>query len=176
MAALLLARATLALDVGATILGVHARLRDAFQPALASCSDEAFDLGGGATGRVVGFEAPDRDVAWVSAMIDDAFGGEVVAWNSPSIEAPHLYARLAAVGEYYEVEIDLRNRLDAGYEPSGDYAAPASRAAFAQQALRAEYDASFFDADARAWREGVVEAAAAEVPSPSSARNSFRLS
>ena len=49
-------------------------------------------------------------------MVDDAFGGEVVAWNSPSIEAPHLYARLAAVGEYYEVEIDLRNRLDAGWD------------------------------------------------------------
>ena len=160
----LLTPAALALDVGDTILGVHAKLQNALAPQI--CSDETFDLGGGATGRVVGFEAPESDVAWASAMVDETAGGELVAWNGPSIEAPHLYARLAAVDEAYEVEIDFRNRLDAGYEPSGVYEPPASRAAFSQAALRAEYDAAFFDDEARSWRDGVRAAAAADAPSP----------
>ena len=45
----LLMPAALALDVGATILGVHAKLQNALAPQI--CSDETFDLGGGATGR-----------------------------------------------------------------------------------------------------------------------------
>ena len=165
--ALACAGAASALDLGATVLGAHAKLRDALRPA-AECVDESFDLGGGGIGRVVGFEATDSDVAWCSALVDPS-SAELQAWNGPSIEAPHLYARLGRVDDTIELEIDFRNRLDAGYNPEGEasgYPAPASRDAFAQAGLRKEYDGAFFDERARAWRDDVRASSAGDAASP----------
>jgi len=148
-----------ALDVGASMRATMHKLHNSLQPAT-PLQEDVIDLGNGATGTVLSFEATDRDCAWCAATSIDAATSswELEAWNGPSVEAPHLYASLEADGENIEVEVDFRPRLDAGYdlevEATADrvYPAPTSRAAFSQKALRVDYDELFFSDEARAWR------------------------
>ena len=135
------------------------KLHTALQPAT-PLQEDVIDLGNGAQGTVVSFEATDRDCAWCAAtsITDAATSWELEAWNGPSVEAPHFYASLEDDGDKIEVEVDFRPRLDAGYdlevEATADraYPAPTSRAAFSQKALRVDYDELFFSEEARAWR------------------------
>ena len=148
-----------ALDVGASMRATMHKLHTALQPAT-PLQEDVIDLGNGATGTVLSFEATDRDCAWCAATAIDAAttSWELEAWNGPSVEAPHLYASLEDDGEHIEVEVDFRPRLDAGYDleveatPEREYPAPTSRAAFSQKALRVDYDELFFSDEARAWR------------------------
>jgi hypothetical protein len=149
-----------ALDVGASMRATMHKLHTALQPAT-PLQEDVIDLGSGATGTVLSFEATDRDCAWCAAtsLIDGtSTSWELEAWNGPSVEAPHLYASLEDDGESIEVEVDFRPRLDAGYDldveatPEREYPAPTSRAAFSQKALRVDYDELFFSDEARAWR------------------------
>ena len=147
-----------ALDVGASMRATMHKLHTALQPAT-PLQEDVIDLGDGAHGTVVSFEATDRDCAWCAAtsIIDETTSWELEAWNGPSVEAPHFYASLEDDGEAIEVEVDFRPRLDAGYdldvEATADrvYPAPTSRAAFSQKALRVDYDELFFSDEARAW-------------------------
>ena len=160
-----------ALDVGASMRATMHKLHTALQPAT-PLHEDVVDLGGGATGTVLSFEATDRDCAWCAATSIDAAttSWELEAWNGPSVEAPHFYASLEDDGEHIEVEVDFRPRLDAGYdlavEATADrvYPAPTSRAAFSQKALRVDYDDLFFSDEARAWRAEKVENAEAVPP------------
>ena len=135
------------------------KLHTALQPAT-PLQEDVIDLGDGARGTVLSFEATDRDCAWCAATSIDAAttSWELEAWNGPSVEAPHFYASLEDDGDNIEVEVDFRPRLDAGYdldvEATADrvYPAPTSRAAFSQKALRIDYDELFFSDEARAWR------------------------
>jgi hypothetical protein len=148
-----------ALDVGASMRATMQKLHTALQPAT-PLQEDVIDLGDGARGTVLSFEATDRDCAWCAATsIDGATTSwELEAWNGPSVEAPHFYACLEDDGDHIEVEVDFRPRLDAGYdlevEATADrvYPAPTSRAAFSQKALRVDYDELFFSDEARAWR------------------------
>ena len=160
LAIALLLASSHALDVGASMRATMHKLHTALQPAT-PLQEDVIDLGDGATGTVLSFEATDRDCAWCSATtIADAAttSWELEAWNGPSVEAPHFYASLEDDGEHIEVEVDFRPRLDAGYdlavEATADrvYPAPTSRAAFSQKALRVDYDELFFSDEARAWR------------------------
>jgi len=154
--ALVLSHAS-ALDVGASMRATMHKLHTALQPAT-PLQEDVIDLGDGARGTVLSFEATDRDCAWCAACSIDGTSWELEAWNGPSVEAPHLYASLEDDGENIEVEVDFRPRLDAGYdlevEATADrvYPAPTSRAAFSQKALRVDYDELFFSDEARAWR------------------------
>ena len=146
-----------ALDVGASMRATMHKLHAALQPAT-PLQEDVIDLGNGARGTVLSFEATERDCAWCAACSIDGTSWELEAWNGPSVEAPHLYASLEDDGENIEVEVDFRPRLDAGYdlavEATADrvYPAPTSRAAFSQKALRVDYDELFFSDEARAWR------------------------
>ena len=94
------------------------KLHTALQPAT-PLHEDLIDLGEGAQGTVVSFEATDRDCAWCAAtsIIDGtSTSWELEAWNGPSVEAPHFYASLEDDGENIEVEVDFRPRLDAGYD------------------------------------------------------------
>ena len=154
--ALVLSHAS-ALDVGASMRATMHKLHTALQPAT-PLHEDVIDLGEGARGTVLSFEATDRDCAWCAACSIDGTSWELEAWNGPSVEAPHFYASLEDDGENIEVEVDFRARLDAGYdlevEATADrvYPAPTSRAAFSQKALRVDYDELFFSDEARAWR------------------------
>ena len=154
--ALVLSHAS-ALDVGASMRATMHKLHAALQPAT-PLQEDVIDLGNGARGTVLSFEATERDCAWCAACSIDGTSWELEAWNGPSVEAPHLYASLEDDGENIEVEVDFRPRLDAGYdlevEATADrvYPAPTSRAAFSQKALRVDYDELFFSDEARAWR------------------------
>ena len=169
--ALVLSHAS-ALDVGASMRATMHKLHTALQPAT-PLQEDVIELGDGATGTVLSFEATDRDCAWCAAtsIIDGtSTSWELEAWNGPSVELPHLYASLEAEGEHIEVEVDFRARLDAGYdlavEATADrvYPAPTSRAAFSQKALRVDYDELFFSEEARAWRAEEVANAEAVAP------------
>ena len=168
--ALVLSHAS-ALDVGASMRATMHKLHTALQPAT-PLQEDVIDLGNGAQGTVVSFEATDRDCAWCAAtsITDAATSWELEAWNGPSVEAPHFYASLEDDGENIEVEVDFRPRLDAGYDlaveatPEREYPAPTSRAAFSQKALRVDYDELFFSDEARAWRAEKVENAEAVAP------------
>ena len=169
--ALVLSHAS-ALDVGASMRATMHKLHNALQPAT-SLQEDVVDLGGGATGTVLSFEATDRDCDWCAAtsIIDGtSTSWELEAWNGPSVEAPHFYASLEDDGENIEVEVDFRPRLDAGYDleveatPEREYPAPTSRAAFSQKALRVDYDELFFSDEARAWRAEKVANAEAVAP------------
>ena len=148
-----------ALHVSASMRATMHKLHTALQPAT-PLQEDVIDLGDGARGTVVSFEATDRDCAWCAATSIDAAttSWELEAWNGPSVEAPHFYASLEDDGDAIEVEVDFRPRLDAGYdlevEATADrvYPAPTSRAAFSQKALRVDYDELFFSDEARAWR------------------------
>ena len=146
-----------ALDVGASMRATMHKLHSALQPAT-PLHEDVIDLGEGARGTVLSFEATDRDCAWCAACSIDGTSWELEAWNGPSVEAPHFYASLEDDGENIEVEVDFRPRLDAGYdlavEATADrvYPAPTSRAAFSQKALRVDYEELFFSEEARAWR------------------------
>ena len=160
-----------ALDVGASMRATMHKLHTALQPAT-PLQEDVIDLGDGARGTVVSFEATDRDCAWCAATSIDAAttSWELEAWNGPSVEAPHFYASLEDDGENIEVEVDFRPRLDAGYDlaveatDAREYPAPTSRAAFSQKALRVDYDELFFSDEARAWRAEKVENAEAVPP------------
>ena len=160
-----------ALDVGASMRATMHKLHTALQPAT-PLQEDVIDLGDGASGTVVSFEATDRDCAWCAACSIDgtSTSWELEAWNGPSVEAPHFYASLEDDGDNIEVEVDFRPRLDAGYdldvEATADrvYPAPTSRAAFSQKALRVDYDELFFSDEARAWRAEKVENAEAVTP------------
>ena len=158
-----------ALDVGASMRATMHKLHTALQPAT-PLHEDVIDLGEGARGTVLSFEATDRDCAWCAACSIDGTSWELEAWNGPSVEAPHFYASLEDDGENIEVEVDFRARLDAGYdlevEATADrvYPAPTSRAAFSQKALRVDYDELFFSEEARAWR--AAKAAAGEAVTP----------
>ncbi len=161
-----------ALDVGASMRATMHKLHTALQPAT-PLQEDVIDLGDGAQGTVVSFEATDRDCAWCAAtsLTDGtSTSWELEAWNGPSVEAPHFYASLEDDGDHIEVEVDFRPRLDAGYdlevEATADrvYPAPTSRAAFSQKALRVEYDELFFSDEARAWRAEKVANAEAVTP------------
>ena len=161
-----------ALDVGASMRATMHKLHTALQPAT-PLQEDVIDLGDGAQGTVVSFEATDRDCAWCAAtsIIDGtSTSWELEAWNGPSVEAPHFYASLEDDGENIEVEVDFRPRLDAGYDlaveatDAREYPAPTSRAAFSQKALRVDYDELFFSDEARAWRAEKVENAEAVAP------------
>ena len=166
--ALVLSHAS-ALDVGASMRATMHKLHNALQPAT-SLQEDVVDLGGGATGTVLSFEATDRDCAWCAACSIDGTSWELEAWNGPSVEAPHFYASLEDDGEHIEVEVDFRPRLDAGYDlaveatPEREYPAPTSRAAFSQKALRVDYDELFFSDEARAWRAEKFTGAEAVAP------------
>ena len=157
LAIALLLASSHALDVGASMRATMHKLHTALQPAT-PLQEDVIDLGNGAKGTVLSFEATDRDCAWCAATSIDATSWELEAWNGPSVEAPHLYASLEDDGEHIEVEVDFRPRLDAGYDleveatPEREYPAPTSRAAFSQKALRVDYDELFFSDEARAWR------------------------
>ena len=169
LAIALLLASSHALDVGASMRATMHKLHTALQPAT-PLQEDVIDLGDGATGTVLSFEATDRDCAWCAACSIDATSWELEAWNGPSVEAPHFYASLEDDGENIEVEVDFRPRLDAGYdlevEATADrvYPAPTSRAAFSQKALRVDYDELFFSEEARAWRAAKVANAEAVAP------------
>ena len=160
-----------ALDVGASMRATMHKLHTALQPAT-PLQEDVIDLGDGARGTVLSFEATDRDCAWCAAtsIMDETTSWELEAWNGPSVEAPHFYASLEDDGENIEVEVDFRPRLDAGYDlaveatDAREYPAPTSRAAFSQKALRVDYDELFFSDEARAWRAEKVENAEAVPP------------
>ena len=147
------------------------KLHTALQPAT-PLQEDVIDLGDGAQGTVVSFEATDRDCAWCAATSIDAAttSWELEAWNGPSVEAPHFYASLEDDGENIEVEVDFRPRLDAGYDlaveatDAREYPAPTSRAGFSQKALRVDYDELFFSDEARAWRATKLVDAEAVTP------------
>ena len=157
LAIALLLASSHALDVGASMRATMHKLHTALQPAT-PLQEDVIDLGEGARGTVLSFEATERDCAWCAACSIDGTSWELEAWNGPSVEAPHLYASLEDDGESIEVEVDFRPRLDAGYDlaveatPEREYPAPTSRAAFSQKALRVDYDELFFSDEARAWR------------------------
>lgn len=131
-----------------------------------------FELGGGATGSMRGFEATERRVAWASSRAlrsAAACSGELSCWPTPAVEVPALFVRTAYEGEGGEtaegqaaapsapalirLEFDFRPRLDGAWERAGE--APQSREAFSAAALRGEYDALFFTEPVRQWREGL---------------------
>lgn len=156
--------------------GLLETLHAALQPS-GPIVEETIDLGGGASGTVRGFEAADRAVAWCAATVVDGGDGTgsttVAAWNAPTVDAPHFYARAAVEADAIVVEVDFRSRLDAGYDSAveasggGAYPEPDSRGAFARKALRSEYDGAYFDAGARAERGAVLASAGADIrPSP----------
>ena len=155
-----------ATQLRATQSAVFELLHRGLQPSTALDSTSVA-LRDGVVGTVRAFEAPDRCVAWCSAcsIEGDDHTATLAAWATPSIEVPHLYVRTAVTGGAIELEVDFRNRLNAGYdaacEAANAYPAPASRAAFAQAALRDEYGAAFFTPDAREWRERVRSAGGA---------------
>ena len=72
------------------------------------------DLGDGASGTRLSFEATDRDCAWRGHACSIDGTSELEAWNGPSVEAPHFYGLLEDDGDNIEVEVDFRPRLDAG--------------------------------------------------------------
>ena len=55
-----------ALDVGASMRATMHKLHTALQPAT-PLQEDVIDLGNGAQGTVLSFEATDRDCAWCSA-------------------------------------------------------------------------------------------------------------
>ena len=101
--ALVLSHAS-ALDVGASMRATMHKLHTALQPAT-PLAEDVIDLGNGATGTVLSFEATDRDCAWCAAtsITDKTTSWELEAWNGPSVEAPHFYASLEDDGENIEV-------------------------------------------------------------------------
>ena len=148
--ALLLQHAS-ALDVGPSLRAAQQntlqKLHSSLQPAT-PLQEDVIDLGDGAQGTVVSFEAVDRDCAWCSSTTVVAAATsswELEAWNGPSVEAPHFYACVDDDGDNLEVELDFRPRLDAGYDMAVEataervYPAPTSRAAFPKKALRSDY-------------------------------------
>ena len=174
-AALLLQHAS-ALDVGPSLRAAQQntlqKLHSSLQPAT-QLQEDVIDLGDGAQGTVVSFEAVDRDCAWCSSTTVVAAATsswELEAWNGPSVEAPHFYACVDDDGDNLEVELDFRPRLDAGYDMAVEataervYPAPTSRAAFPKKALRSDYEKLFFDDAARAWRTETLAAAEAMPP------------
>ena len=60
-----------ALDVGASMRATMHKLHTALQPAT-PLQEDVIDLGDGARGTVVSFEATDRDCAWCAATSIDA--------------------------------------------------------------------------------------------------------
>ena len=95
LAIALLLASSHALDVGASMRATMHKLHTALQPAT-PLHEDVVDLGVGATGTVLSFEATDRDCAWCAATSIDAgtTSWELEAWNGPSVEAPHFYASL----------------------------------------------------------------------------------
>ena len=71
------------------------KLHTALQPAT-PLQEDVIDLGEGARGTVLSFEATERDCAWCAACSIDGTSWELEAWNGPSVEAPHTYAALVS--------------------------------------------------------------------------------
>ena len=87
-----------ALDVGASMRATMHKLHTALQPAT-PLQEDVIDLGEGARGTVLSFEATERDCAWCAACSIDGTSWELEAWNGPSVEAPHFYASLEDDGD-----------------------------------------------------------------------------
>lgn len=167
--------------VAAQLAGAHASVLRSLAGALSLSPVDFADRYGcadideaGLRGGVRSFEAAQAKVAWCSSLALESADGlffqrSVQVWNAPSIAVPHYHASLRASDGGIRLSLDFRPRLNAGYERQGADGAipePGSREEFAQAGVRAEYDAAFFDADAREWHAALRGAAGAEPASP----------
>ena len=122
----------------------------------------------GASATVTSFRGVDETRnAWASSLCLHGEGFArfaLQAWNGPEIDVPNLFASATATSDGIDLHLDLRPRLDAGYDEDPT-APPATREGFVRIANRERYDELYFTAEARA-AAAALRSAGESYPAP----------
>eukprot|EP00316_Scyphosphaera_apsteinii_P005998 CAMPEP_0119312430 /NCGR_PEP_ID=MMETSP1333-20130426/26405_1 /TAXON_ID=418940 /ORGANISM="Scyphosphaera apsteinii, Strain RCC1455" /LENGTH=277 /DNA_ID=CAMNT_0007317051 /DNA_START=96 /DNA_END=929 /DNA_ORIENTATION=- len=115
---------------------------------------------GDVSGTISAFEGPGKpNVAWCSGLLmsdgQSASRASVTVWCGPLTDVPHLVVSAGVSGGGVDLFIDFKPRADAAYDPSGEYAEPASREAFMQGSNRKDFAEAFYTPEAVEWWTGL---------------------